>query len=92
MRWRTSPATPRPWTPGASGGPTTFAYPVRRRRAGEPSARLAGRFGLLRALHHGLVGAGADLNQAPAVGVEGPDGEALAHALARPRRATARPG
>jgi peptidoglycan/xylan/chitin deacetylase (PgdA/CDA1 family) len=32
----------------------------------------------MRALHCGVVTAGSDLNQAPAVGVEGPDGEALA--------------
>jgi peptidoglycan/xylan/chitin deacetylase (PgdA/CDA1 family) len=57
--------------------PTTFAYPY-----GDvsPSAKrvLGRRFSLLRALHHGLVGRGADLNQAPAVGIEGPDGEAAA--------------
>jgi len=57
--------------------PTTFAYPF-----GDvaPATKrvLAGRFELMRALHHGVIGAGADLNQAPAVGVEGPDGEALA--------------
>ena len=57
--------------------PTTFAYPF-----GDvsPAAKraLAGRFRLMRALHPGLITAGADLNQAPAVGVEGPDGEGLA--------------
>ena len=57
--------------------PTSFAYPFgdvapRTKRA------LAARFALLRALHAGIVTAGSDLNQAPAVGVEGPDGEALA--------------
>ena len=57
--------------------PTTFAYPF-----GDvaPAAKraLAGRFALMRALHPGLVTAGADLNQAPAIGVEGADGEAHA--------------
>jgi peptidoglycan/xylan/chitin deacetylase (PgdA/CDA1 family) len=57
--------------------PLTFAYPF-----GEVSVRakqtLGRRFGLLRALHHGVIGQGADLNQAPAVGVEGLDGEAVA--------------
>jgi peptidoglycan/xylan/chitin deacetylase (PgdA/CDA1 family) len=42
------------------------------------AATLAGRFALMRALHPGLVTAGADLNQAPAIGVEGADGEAHA--------------
>jgi peptidoglycan/xylan/chitin deacetylase (PgdA/CDA1 family) len=55
----------------------TFAYPF-----GDvsPTAKavLDGRFSLLRALHHGVVEAGTDLNQAPAVGIEGPDGETLA--------------
>jgi peptidoglycan/xylan/chitin deacetylase (PgdA/CDA1 family) len=57
--------------------PATFAYPY-----GDVSpwakAVLAPRFQLLRGLHHGLVRRGSDLNQAPAVGVEGEDGEALA--------------
>ena len=57
--------------------PVTFAYPY-----GDvsPAAKraLAGRFALLRALHHGLIRDGADLNQAPAVGIEGPGGEAVA--------------
>jgi peptidoglycan/xylan/chitin deacetylase (PgdA/CDA1 family) len=57
--------------------PTTFAYPF-----GDVSAEAkrvaASRFRLCRALHHGLIGPGADMNQAPAVGIEGPDGEAAA--------------
>ena len=57
--------------------PSTFAYPY-----GDVSPRakrlLGQRFCLLRALHHGLVRAGTDLNQAPAVGIEGADGEAAA--------------
>ncbi len=57
--------------------PRAFAYPY-----GEVSMAakraLGGRFGILRALHHGLVRQGADLNQAPAVGIEGPGGEAAA--------------
>ena len=55
----------------------TFAYPY-----GDvsPAAKRAigGRFSLLRALHHGVIETGSDLNQAPAVGIEGPDGEATA--------------
>ena len=55
----------------------TFAYPY-----GDvsPWAKriLTGRFGLMRGLHHGLIEDGRDLNQAPAVGIEGPDGEAVA--------------
>lgn len=57
--------------------PETFAYPY-----GEisvPAKRvLDDRFGLLRALHHGVIETGTDLNQAPAVGIEGPDGEQVA--------------
>jgi peptidoglycan/xylan/chitin deacetylase (PgdA/CDA1 family) len=57
--------------------PTTFAFPF-----GDVSAqakRVAGeRFRLCRALHHGVIGPGADLNQAPAVGIEGDDGETVA--------------
>ncbi|MGH6958146.1 MAG: polysaccharide deacetylase, partial [Caulobacteraceae bacterium] len=54
----------------------TFAYPF-----GDvaPTTKhaLAKRFSLMRALHTGLVTAGVDLNQAPAVPVEGQGGEAL---------------
>ena len=57
--------------------PATFAYPYGDVAAATKRA-LAARFGLMRALHNGLVTAGTDLNQAPAVGVEGPGGEALA--------------
>ncbi|MGA0600622.1 polysaccharide deacetylase family protein [Caulobacter sp. KR2-114] len=56
---------------------TTFAYPYGDVSA-PAKAALAPRYSLLRALHHGLVEDGTDLNQAPAVGVEGPDGEAIA--------------
>ncbi|MEI9965929.1 MAG: polysaccharide deacetylase family protein [Caulobacteraceae bacterium] len=59
--------------------PVAFAYPY-----GEVSRAakqtLGGRFAVLRALHHGLIEDGADLNQAPAVGIEGPHGEAVAAA------------
>jgi len=55
----------------------TFAYPYGD-VSGPAKAALAPRYRLLRALHHGLVEDGADLNQAPAVGIEGPDGEATA--------------
>ncbi len=55
----------------------TFAYPY-----GDVSLDakqvLQRRYGLLRGLHPGLIEAGVDLNQAPAVGVEGPDGESRA--------------
>ena len=67
-------AAVRAWT-GAT--PVTFAYPYGDVAAGTKRT-LAPRFRLLRALHHGLVARGADLNQAPAVGIEGPDGEAIA--------------
>ena len=58
--------------------PTTFAYPYGDVAPATKRA-LAGRFNLLRAMHHGFVTAASDLNQAPSVGLEGPDGgEALA--------------
>jgi peptidoglycan/xylan/chitin deacetylase (PgdA/CDA1 family) len=57
--------------------PTTFSYPFGDVAPATKRA-LAGRFRLMRALHHGFVTAGCDLNQTPAVGVEGPGGEALA--------------
>ncbi len=57
--------------------PETFAYPF-----GEVSVAakrtLGPRFGLARALHHGVIESGTDLNQAPAVGIEGERGEAVA--------------
>jgi len=56
---------------------TTFAYPYGDVSLAAKKA-LGGRYDLLRGLHHGLVEAGTDLNQAPAVGIEGPDGEAIA--------------
>jgi len=57
--------------------PTTFAFPFGDVSAG--AKRVAGaRFQLCRALHHGLIEPGADLNQAPAVGIEGDEGEAVA--------------
>ncbi|HUZ11975.1 MAG TPA: polysaccharide deacetylase family protein [Caulobacteraceae bacterium] len=66
--------------------PATFAYPYGDVAAG-PKRALAGRFSLLRALHHGLVAEGCDLNQAPAVGIEGREGEAVARRwLARAER------
>jgi len=56
---------------------TTFAYPYG--DVSHAAKRVAGgRFALARALHHGLVETGADLNQAPAVGIEGADGAKLA--------------
>lgn len=76
-------------TEWAGATPETFAYPYGDVAAG-PKQALAPRFRLLRALHHGLVEMGCDLNQAPAVGVEGPDGEALARrwlAAAKARKA-----
>ncbi|WP_333585943.1 oligosaccharide deacetylase HfsH [Phenylobacterium sp.] len=62
-----------------TGRVTSFAYPYGDVAAG-PKGRLAGRYATLRALHHGLIEAGSDLNQLPAVGIEGPDGEAVARA------------
>jgi peptidoglycan/xylan/chitin deacetylase (PgdA/CDA1 family) len=56
---------------------TTFAYPYGDVSLAAKKA-LGGRYDLLRGLHHGLIEAGTDLNQAPAVGIEGPDGEAIA--------------
>lgn len=56
---------------------TTFAYPY-----GDvsPQAKsvLNDRFMASRALHHGLVMPGTDLNQTPAVGIEGTNGEQTA--------------
>lgn len=60
-----------------SARPRHFAYPY-----GEvsPQAKkaLKGRYGSLRAVHSGIVTQGSDLNQLPAVGIEGEDGEAEA--------------
>jgi len=57
----------------------TFAYPY-----GDvgfaAKQQAAERFVLSRALQHGLIEPGVDLNQAPAVGVDGWDGEAIASA------------
>lgn len=54
-----------------------FAYPY-----GEVSPRakalLAGRYASLRGVHKGLVHDGGDLNQLPGVGIEGPEGQAVA--------------
>ena len=60
-----------------AGEPVSFAYPYGDVAAPAKTA-LSGRFKTLRALHHGLIADGADLNQAPAVGIEGEDGEAVA--------------
>jgi peptidoglycan/xylan/chitin deacetylase (PgdA/CDA1 family) len=68
--------------------PASFAYPFGDVAPATKRA-LAPRFAVMRALHHGLVTAGCDLNQAPAVGVEGDDGEALA--MAWLKRAADRP-
>lgn len=62
-----------------AGEPVSFAYPYGDVAAPAKSA-LSGRFKTLRALHHGLITDGADLNQTPAVGIEGEDGEAVANA------------
>lgn len=57
----------------------TFAYPY-----GDvgfaAKIEAARRFTLSRGLHHGLIEPGSDLNQAPAVGVEGEAGESVARA------------
>jgi peptidoglycan/xylan/chitin deacetylase (PgdA/CDA1 family) len=56
----------------------TFAYPY-----GDVSPAgkrvLNSRYLAARALHHGLITSGSDLNQAPAVGIEGPRGEETAY-------------
>jgi len=58
----------------AGVSPATFAYPY-----GDvsPQAKTVvdGRYLASRALHHGLVTTGVDLNQTPGVGIEGQDGE-----------------
>ncbi len=56
--------------------PVTFAYPYGDVSA-PAKAALEERFALLRALHHGVIRQGSDLNQAPAVGIEGPGAEAV---------------
>ncbi|WP_312166534.1 polysaccharide deacetylase family protein [Phenylobacterium sp.] len=55
----------------------SFAYPYGDVAPG-PKQALAPRFSTLRGLHHGVIDKGVDLNQAPAVGIEGQDGEATA--------------
>ena len=59
--------------------PATFAYPY-----GDVSpwakALINDRFVAGRALHHGLITTGTDLNQAPGVGIEGADGYTVARA------------
>lgn len=55
----------------------SFAYPYGDVAPG-PKGALAGRFSTLRGLHHGIIEKGTDLNQAPAVGIEGENGEAAA--------------
>ncbi len=66
----------------------TFAYPY-----GDvsPAAKaiLNDRYLASRALHHGLITSGTDLNQAPAVGIEGADGAQAAFSWLQ--RATATP-
>jgi peptidoglycan/xylan/chitin deacetylase (PgdA/CDA1 family) len=58
--------------------PVSFAYPYGDVSHGAKN-EAARRFGLSRALHHGTVGLGTDLNQAPAVGIEGKDGFSTVH-------------
>jgi peptidoglycan/xylan/chitin deacetylase (PgdA/CDA1 family) len=60
-----------------TGEPVSFAYPYGD-VASPAKTALGGRFKTLRALHHGLIADGVDLNQAPAVGIEGADGEQVA--------------
>jgi peptidoglycan/xylan/chitin deacetylase (PgdA/CDA1 family) len=67
----------------------TFAYPYGDVSFSAKKA-LSKQFKLLRAIHHGMVSSGVDLNQAPAVGIEGPEGEAVADEwLGRAARAPA---
>lgn len=60
-----------------TGSVTSFAYPYGDVAAG-PKQALSARYATLRALHHGVITKGTDLNQTPAVGIEGADGEAIA--------------
>jgi peptidoglycan/xylan/chitin deacetylase (PgdA/CDA1 family) len=62
-----------------AGELVNFAYPYGDVSQGAKAA-LGARYKVLRALNHGLIEDGTDLNQAPAVGVEGPDGERTARA------------
>jgi peptidoglycan/xylan/chitin deacetylase (PgdA/CDA1 family) len=57
--------------------PTTFAYPFGDVSVAAKKAA-SKRFGFSRALHHGVINTGCDLNQAPAIAVQGERGEALA--------------
>ena len=62
---------------GLGAEPRTFAYPYG--EVGFAAKRVAGRrFALARTVQAGLVRRGSDLAQAPAVGIEGADGEATA--------------
>ena len=71
------------------GPMVSFAYPYGD-VAGAAKGALASRFSTLRALHHGLVEQGTDLNQVPAVGIEGPEGETVARTwLARAKASSA---
>lgn len=76
----------------AAIGATTlesFAYPYGD-VSGPAKAVLGGRFRTLRTVQAGLVEDGSDANQLPSVGIEGPDGEAVAMGWlnkARERRA-----
>jgi peptidoglycan/xylan/chitin deacetylase (PgdA/CDA1 family) len=68
--------------------PNTFAYPFGSLSFATKAA-LASRFALLRGVHPGLVTHGTDLNQAPAVSIDGDQGDAaacvwLTRAAARP--------
>lgn len=64
---------------GLGAAPLHFAYPY-----GEVSPRakkqLGARYASLRGVHKGLIHDGGDRNQLPGVGIEGPDGEAVARA------------
>ncbi|MDR3512797.1 MAG: polysaccharide deacetylase family protein [Caulobacteraceae bacterium] len=66
-----------------AGEARNFAYPYGDVRQAAKAA-LGRRYSVLRALNPGLIEDGTDLNQTPAVGIEGPDGERTAQAwLAR---------
>lgn len=55
----------------------SFAYPYGDVSPG-PKAAMAHCYSSLRGLHHGVIRQGCDMNQAPAVGIEGDEGEAAA--------------
>ena len=77
-RWRTSRATPRPWPPGASPRPATFAYPYGDVAPGHQARRWPAASRCCAPCTTASSPPAPTSTRRPAVGVEGPDGEALA--------------